>query len=409
MPGVNVKSEIGPLKRVLLHRPGEELLNLTPNTLEELLFDDIPYLETARAEHDRMAAILREQGAEVVYVEDLMADVLRGAAARRARFIRQLIDEGGPAAQRYREPLTEYLGSLSDERELVRKAMAGVSIWEIRRDQRSPLADLLQPENRFLLDPIPNLYFTRDPFSVIGRGVSLYHMYSVTRRRETIFGEYILRFHPDMQTDGRVYYRREDPFCIEGGDILNLSERVVAVGISQRTSPEGAELLAQNLFRDETCPVDTVLALVIPGIRAFMHRDTVFTQVDRDKFLVHPGILPTLRVFRLTPGTASAPIRAEELHGPLERILGEALGLGTAAVIRCGGSDRITSDREQWNDGSNAFCVRPGTVVMYDRNRVTNEILAKQGIEVLEMPSSELSRGRGGPRCMTLALEREEL
>ena len=256
-----------------------------------------------------------------------------------------------------------------------------------------------------MLDPIPNLYFTRDPFACIGEGVSLNAMYSPTRRRETIYGQYILKYHPDFAGQVPFYYRREDPFSIEGGDILNLSPRLLAVGISQRTTPEAIEILARNIFRDETAEIRTILALDIPNLRAFMHLDTVLTQVDRDTFTVHPEILGSLRVYRMTSGGRDS-LQVTERTGTLEEILAEEMGLTRVKLIRCGGGDRVASEREQWNDGSNTLCIAPGKVVVYDRNYVTNAILRNNGIQVLEMPSSELSRGRGGPRCMSMPLRR---
>ncbi len=403
---IHVTSEVSPLKKVLVHRPGPELERLAPGDLERLLFDDIPYLTAARKEHDRFAGLMREHGVEVVYLEDLMADVLRLDSDIKRRFVFRFIEEGGPAARRYHEPLTEYLLSLPDELTLVRKTMCGVSASELHMELHAPLTDLLRPQNRFLLDPIPNLYFTRDAFAVLGEGVSLHRMLSVTRQRETIYGEYILRYHPAMSKDIPLYYRRSDPFNLEGGDLVNLSERVLAVGISQRTSPEGVELLAQNLFSDERSPVDTVLAFDIPSKRAFMHLDTVFTQVDNDTFIVHPGILDSLRLFRITPGTKSEPLRVRELREPLDRVLADALGLDRVVLLKCGGGDRIAAEREQWSDGSNTLCLSPGTVIVYDRNSVSNELLREHGVTVLEMPSSELSRGRGGPHCMSMPLVR---
>lgn len=405
---VCVKSEIGRLRKVMLHRPGRELEHLVPGELERLLFDDIPYLKVAREEHDTFAGILREQGVQVVYLEDLAAQALRTGPEVRERFIEQFITEGGSMACQLRERLKELLGSIGDDRELVLKTMAGVGSRELEPGARRPLADLARPGSGFVLDPIPNLYFTRDPFAAVGTGVSLNYMYSKTRRRETIYGEYILKYHPDFKGTP-LYYDRGTAFHIEGGDILNLSPKVLAVGISQRTAPEAIELLADRLFWDEGCQIRTILALDIPNIRAFMHLDTVLTQVDRDKFTVHPDILGSLRVFELTPGQARGQLKAKELEGSLREILAAALELDRVKLIRCGGKDRIASQREQWNDGSNTLCVEPGKVVVYDRNYVTNEALKSNGIQVLEMPSSELSRGRGGPRCMSMPLVRERI
>ena len=232
-------------------------------------------------------------------------------------------------------------------------------------------------------------------------------MYSDTRKRETIFAQYILAHHPEYSPGLRYYYHREYLNRIEGGDILVLSPKVIALGISQRTTPEAIETLAKNLFLDETGEVETVLALDIPRIRAFMHLDTVCTQLDRDKFLVHPGILGTLRVFEIRKGNGISGLTVRELNKDLKSILSEYTETDRVTLIKCGGSDRIVSEREQWNDGSNTLCVRPGTVIAYDRNNVTNKLLREHGITVLEIPSSELSRGRGGPRCMSCPLERE--
>ena len=402
---IHVTSEIGALEQVLLHRPGAELEQLVPGELERLLFDDIPYLKAAQQEHDAFAALLRQNGTEVVYLEDLMAQTLGSDAQVRRRFIRQFIEEGGPIARHYQPTLYEYLTALED-RELVRRTMTGVSMEEfLPPEKRGALVSLTRDSHRFVLDPIPNLYFTRDPFACIGHGVSLNAMYSPTRRRETIYGQYILKYHPDYAGQVPFYYRREDPFSIEGGDVLNLSRELLAVGISQRTTPEAIEVLCRNIFRDETAAIRTVLALDIPSLRAFMHLDTVLTQVDRDVFTVHSEILGSLRVYRITPGQRER-LRVTELSGTLEDLLAAALGLDRVKLIRCGGGDRVASEREQWNDGSNTLCIAPGKVVVYDRNYVTNAILRDNGIKVFEMPSSELSRGRGGPRCMSMPLRR---
>ena len=405
---INVTSEIGKLKKVMLHRPGVELEHLVPGELERLLFDDIPYLKTARSEHDLFAKILRDNGAEVVYLENLMAEVLKQKPYLKEIFIRQFIQEGGSTANKFSAQLFDFLMNIEDEKELVLKVMSGVGMNELKSQISSPLVDLVKTGGRMIMDPIPNLYFTRDPFATIGRGVSLNQMYSKTRRRETIFGQYILENHPDFEGTP-FYYKRTYPFAIEGGDILNLSRRVLAVGISQRTTPEAIELLAQNIFNDPNCEIETILALDIPSIRAYMHLDTVCTQVDYDKFTIHPGILGSLRIYEICRGEGKEALHVTELDNSLPAVLAAHLGLERVTMIHCGGKDRIASEREQWNDGSNTLCIAPGVVVVYDRNYITNRVLEENGVKVLEMPSSELSRGRGGPRCMSMPLIREEI
>ena len=404
---IHVTSEIGQLKRVLLKRPGRELEHLSPETMEQLLFDDIPYLHRAQAEHDRFAELLRENGAEVSYLDSLIAEVLEKEPALRELFVSDVIEKAGGSARGYREALTEYLLSIEDAEKLVRKTMAGITYEEVFADHAAGLSGLVREKTRFLMPPIPNLYCTRDPFACIGRGVSLNHMYSATRNRETIYGGYILRYHADFAGRIPLYYTPQEHFSIEGGDILNLSEHVLAVGMSQRTQPEAIEQLAKNIFADEESCITTVLAFEIPRTRAFMHLDTVFTQVDHDKFTVHPGILGALSVYELT-GKGEKTLRTRKLEARLEDILKHYLHLDSVQLIRCGGESPIAAAREQWSDGSNTLCIRPGVVLVYDRNYVTNRILNDCGIETLEMPSSELSRGRGGPRCMSMPLVREE-
>ena len=406
---IKVKSEIGKLKKVMLHRPGKELEHLVPGDLERLLFDDIPYLRTAQNEHDLFAGIMRGQGVEVVYLEDLTAEVLEDNQELKEQFIREFIEEGNVADEKMKEFLFSYLVSISDAKELVLKLMSGVRAGELKVTTNRPLVNLLKKDGQFILDPIPNLYFTRDPFACIGNGVSLNCMYSRTRRRETLFGKYVLENHPEFAGQTPFYYRRELPYSIEGGDILNLSNKVLAVGISQRTTAEAIELLAQNIFANETSEIETILALDIPAIRAYMHLDTVCTQVDYDKFTIHPGILGTLRIFEIRRGDKKGELNVTEVYASLEEVLAAHLGLDKVTLIQCGGKDIIASEREQWNDGSNTLCVSPGIVVVYDRNYVTNQILRENGVRVLEMASSELSRGRGGPRCMSMPIVREDI
>ena len=283
MAGVNVKSEIKPLKKVLLHRPGKELLNLTPNTLEELLFDDIPFLKVAQEEHDAFAEALRDNGVEVVYLEDLTAEVLAADSELREKFLLQWIDEAGIKTERYRKIIFDYMQeNYPDAKDFVLKTMEGINLTELHTDKSNSLVDLVSEASKMVVAPMPNLYFTRDPFAMIGNGVSINRMYSVTRNRETIYGEYIFNYHPDFQGTPQ-YYSRYNTFHIEGGDILNINEHVLAIGISQRTEPDAIDGIAHNIFNDPTSPVDTILAFNIPNNRAMMHLDTVFTQIDVDR------------------------------------------------------------------------------------------------------------------------------
>ena len=410
MKGICVRSEINPLKKVLLHRPGRELLNLTPDTLGELLFDDIPFLKVAQEEHDAFAQILRDNGTEVVYLEDLMTDVLSLNPKLVEPFLRQWLFEGNIKTRRWQDKCLEYLTAHFKGKALVEKTMEGITLKEMGDAARAySLQDLVAPPDDLVVHPMPNLYFTRDPFASVGSGVFLHKMYSVTRCRETIYADYIFKYHPDFEGLVKRYYDRDLHANIEGGDVLNLTEDTLAIGISQRTCPDAIEAAARNLFSDPEAKIRTVLAFDIPKSRAFMHLDTVFTQIDVNKYTVHPAILGPLTVYEITPGQDDpADLHIKRVDSDLKHILEQYTHVDDVQLIFCGGDDLIAAAREQWNDGSNTLCIAPGKIVVYQRNDVSNAILRDNGLTVLEMPSAELSRGRGGPRCMSMPLIRAE-
>ena len=401
---INVYSEIGKLKKVLLHRPGKELENLMPEYLDRLLFDDIPYLKIAQQEHDAFANIFRENGAEVVYLEDLVVESLINDEVN-SKFIDEYIEEAGIKEDRETGILKEYFLSFSDKKDMVLKMMEGIRKSEIK-DYRGPgLADFLSNQYPFIIDPMPNLYFTRDPFAALGSGVSIHKMMTATRNRETLFGKYIFNYHPAYK-DTKLFYDRTEDYSLEGGDILVLNKETIAVGISQRTNPNAIEKFA-NIILTEESSFKKVLAIDIPKTRAFMHLDTVFTMVDYDKFTIHPNIKSDIVVYVLKKVDGKMDITEE--RGTLEQVLEKELNIDKIKLIKCGGDSVIDASREQWNDGSNTLCISPGEVIVYSRNYVTNKILEEEGIKIHIMPSSELSRGRGGPRCMSMPLIRENV
>ncbi len=401
---INVYSEIGKLKKVLLHRPGRELENLMPEYLDRLLFDDIPYLEIAQQEHDAFTNIFKENGIEVVYLEDLVVESLINYDVK-LKFINEYIEEAGIKEDRETGILKEYFLSFSSEKEMVFKMMEGIRKSEIN-DYRGPgLADFLSNQYPFIVDPMPNLYFTRDPFAAVGNGVSIHRMLTATRNRETLFGKYIFNYNP-IYKGTKLFYDRTEDYSLEGGDILVLNEETIAVGISQRTNPNAIEKFA-NLVLTEESSFKKVLAIDIPKTRAFMHLDTVFTMVDYDKFTIHPNIKSDIAVYILKKTDGKLNIMEE--RGSLEDVLEKELNIDKVKLIKCGGNSVIDASREQWNDGSNTLCISPGEVIVYSRNYVTNKILQDEGIKTHIMPSSELSRGRGGPRCMSMPLVRENL
>ncbi len=412
MKNISVINEINPLKKVLLHRPGRELLNLTPDSLEELLFDDIPYLKVAQDEHDYFAKVLRENGVEVVYLEDLMYETLNNNSGLTKKFIYQWLEEGDIKTKRWRDKLYEYLTNNYQGKDLILKTIEGITLKEMGDDiKKYSLQDRIAPLDDLIVKPMPNLYFQRDPFACVGSGVVLNRMLYLTRRRETIYGEYIFKYHPNYK-DVKHYYNRNNHANIEGGDIINLSKNVLAIGISQRTSPDAIELISRNLFNDEDCLIDTVLAIKIPSTRAFMHLDTVFTRVDYDKYTIHPAIMKRLEVYEIKKASRKDAniddLDIKLLDMDLDKILAKYTNVDAVNLIYCGGDDMIAAAREQWNDGSNTLCIKPGTIICYERNEITNNLLEKNGLNVIRIPSAELSRGRGGPRCMSMPLVREE-
>ncbi|MGM0602619.1 MAG: arginine deiminase [Bacillota bacterium] len=403
---LDVKSEIGQLKKVLLHRPGRELERLTPELLKRLLFDDIPYLKAAVEEHSAFADLLRENGAEVIYLENLMVETLKNTDIKE-KFIDQFLAETDISSDEKLYFLKNYLKNL-DVKKLVLTTMEGLSKEDIPDFKEATLGDMAYRDYPFLLEPMPNLYFCRDPFAVIGSGISINRMSSATRKRETIYAEYIFRYHP-VYSKGETtnFYSRYEKAALEGGDILILNDRVIAVGISQRSRAEAVEKLAKNILREKNS-FNRILVFKIPNKRAFMHLDTVFTMVDFDKFTIHAEIEDPLKVFSIKL-SENNELKISEETASLADILKKYLHLDDVKLIRCAGGNYIDARREQWSDGSNTLAFAPGEVIVYERNYVTNRLLEENGVIVHTVPSSELSRGRGGPRCMTMPLVREDV
>lgn len=402
---VNVYSEIGQLKTVLLHRPGKELENLTPDILERLLFDDIPYLKVAQEEHDAFAKTLRDNDVEVLYIKDMVVESLNNHPEVRSNFVNQFIEESKITSKTVKQAVYKFLEKLPNE-ELVTRMIEGIRTNEIKIIHPKTIIDMLEDEYPFYTDPMPNILFQRDPFSSIGDGVAINNMMTAARQRETLLSECMFKYHPRFENEEIPFYKkRTTRYPSEGGDFLVLNEETLAIGISKRTDPRAIEALARELFNNHTS-FKTILAFNIPKTRAFMHLDTVFTQIDYGVFTIHPGIMEKLTIFEVTKDQEDLTV--SKVVTTLEDILEKHLKR-PITLIHCGGNDMITSGREQWNDGANTLAIAPGVVIVYERNHVTNEMLRKQGIKVLEIPSSELSRGRGGPRCMSMPLYREDI
>ena len=403
---IHVTSEIGKLKTVMLHRPGREIENITPDSMYRLLFDDIPYLPIAQEEHDYFAQTLRDQGIEVLYFEKLAAEALADQDVKE-EFVDRMIAESGYAAGLIHDVLKEYLLAMNTQ-DMVNKIFEGVRREELDLPHMTLQQAAEDADWPFVMDPMPNAYFTRDPQASIGDGLSINRMTFPARQRESLITEYIIKHHPRFAGQVNVWRDRNHETHIEGGDELVLSDHVFAIGISQRTTADAIEDIAKNLFKKSN--YDTVIAIKIPHNHAMMHLDTVFTMIDYDKFTVHPAILDEnghVDNWVLHPGK-DGEITMEH-HTDIKEVLKKALNKDDIDLIPTGNGDPIIAAREQWNDGSNTLAIAPGEVVTYNRNYVSNDLLRKHGILVHEVRSSELSRGRGGPRCMSCPIVREDL
>ena len=405
---INVNSEIGMLKTVILKRPGLEIDNLTPEYLRELLFDDIPYLPVMQDEHDHFAKVLAEHGVNVLYLEDLLVESLN-TPEQQSEFVGILLSESNFLYGYTLDVVKDYLLALTP-REIVTKIMGGIRVDELNvKREKSLLA--LTLDYPFYVSPMPNLYFTRDPAVCIGSGISLNRMKEPARRKESFFMKFIIENHEMFRgVEVPIWLNRDYRFSIEGGDILILKKDVLAIGISARTTPAAIEHIAKNLFAYGS-DISKVLAVSIPKKRAFMHLDTVFTMLDQNMFSIHPWILDkdgNINSYILERGETPDMLSIRPFTN-ISESLKQVLGTDYIEFMPCAGGDIIASAREQWSDGTNTLAIAPGVVVTYDRNYITNRIFRRKGLEVIEIPSAELSRGRGGPRCMSMPIFREDI
>lgn len=396
-----VDSEVGRLGTVLLHRPAGELARLTPRNNDSLLFDAIPWVGRAQEEHDAFAEALRGHGVEVLYLSSLLAETLSVPAARDELTDEVLRDRR--LGDGLRRRVAEHLADL-DPVALTAVLTAGLAHEELGISAGRPggLVFTLMDRHDFVIDPLPNLLFTRDSSAWIGNQVAVTSLAMPARRRETSITGAIYRHHPRFAGTELAY--RPELEHLEGGDVLLLGSGVIAVGVGERTTPAGAERLARRVFAANLA--QTVLVVPIAQQRATMHLDTVCTMVDIDAVLMYPNIADTLVAYTVTAGDGDEPRVAGP--APFLRAAADAMGLDQLRVIDTG-LDPVTAEREQWDDGNNTLAIAPTLCVAYERNVETNAQLERAGIEVISIPGSELGSGRGGPRCMSCPLVREPL
>ncbi|MDN5750869.1 MAG: arginine deiminase [Pseudonocardia sp.] len=400
-----VDSEVGPLRQVILHRPGLELKRLTPGNKDRLLFDDVLWVHRAQEEHDVFAALLRGRGVTVHLFDELLRRCVEIPEAH-AYILDRIFDERvyGPLAI---DALRNHFDAM-DLDTLTEHLVGGITKREVLMripEPRSVAFHVLDPDD-FVLEPLPNHLYTRDTSAWIGGGVSINSMRRQARIRETVHYEAVYRWHPlfadaafETWSDGST----NGPASTEGGDILVLGGGAVLVGMSERTTAAGVERLARRLFAGGE--VDRIVALRMPRLRALMHLDTVLTMVDEETFTQYAG-LGMLPAYTVRPGDNDKELHITDHHpDAMHAAIAEALGLPGIRVLTAE-QDVHAAEREQWDDGCNTLAVAPGVVVTYERNATTNAHLRRHGVEVLEVPGGELGRGRGGPRCMSCPIER---
>jgi arginine deiminase len=390
-----VGNEVGTLATVVLHRPGSELLRLTPRNNDELLFDGVPWVARAQSEHDAFAAVLRGRGVEVLYVRELLEETLEAAPAAAEELLDAALEVQsiGPSL---RERLRERLCGLSAGA-LAEVLVAGLSREELGDGDGDGLVQRMTPPQDFLIAPLPNLLFTRDSSVWLRQGVAVTALAMAARRRETSITAAVYRHHPRFAGTPLLYGGdTEHSAWLEGGDVLVLAPGVLAIGVGQRTSPAGVEAFAQRLFA--AGEAHAVLAVPIAQDRATMHLDTVCTMVDHDAVVMYPAIAGSLEAYVVVEGSVSGP-------EPFLRAAASAMEIDELRVIDTG-LDPVTAEREQWDDGNNTLALAPGVVVAYERNTKTNARLEAEGISVLPIAGSELGTGRGGPRCMSCPVAR---
>lgn len=417
--GIQVYSEIGKLRKVLVHRPGDELKYVTPARIDELLMSAIIELEQAQQEHDAFTKILRDRGVEVVELADLSAEMYDNLNPKeKDAFLKQWLEEASWGKNPKTDALVlnktlgkkvlDYVKAIGKKstRKMMDKLMAGITLEELGSKSIKVKVGKEEKIIDLAVDPMPNIYFTRDPFASVGNGITLHNMKYPTRKRETIFAQWIFNTHPEYKEVPKYIEERDGKLTIEGGDVFIYTDDVLAIGVSERTNMPAIKRIAKNIKNNKDCHFKKIVAINVPPMGNLMHLDTWLTMLDKDVFLYSGNIAGALKIWEID--LTKKEIEPKESKAKLADVLAKVVGKKVKMVPIAGeNANQMDIDIETHFDGTNYLVIEPGVVVGYHRNRKTQAALEKVGVKVLSFNGNQLSLGMGSSRCMSMPLWRD--